>query len=342
MSLYLLMTAVIAFIASLSASRLMVNVGLSDIPTGRSNHGNPTPTAGGVGVLCGIGAGFLALSFWPELSSPMPDIPAILSLAFAIAFVGFYDDLYAPPTGVKFGIFIGLAGLLIYVLSPVQSLPFGGGELALPFWLGALGTLLWIFVVTNGVNFMDGANGFMPGCLAIAFTALAVLAYSVNAPQTLWLSVICAAAWCGFLPWNARRKALIFAGDIGSLLAGFVFAAASLLFVRETGTAKWVYLAPLLLLPFIADVLLTLLWRAKHGKNLLRPHRDHIYQRAIRCGVSHRRISFIYYGAFTLCGAAAMGLTTVSERGVALGFAASLSCAVLVYLAGHLIWRPQD
>lgn len=328
-----------AFIASLAASRLMVKAGVSDIPVGRSNHDSPVPTAGGIGVICGIGAGGLALSFPLGSGAALPELPSILSLGFMVGLTGLYDDLYTPPTEVKFGIFIAVAALLIYVLGPIQLLMLGPLTLSLPLWFGILGTLLWIFVVTNSVNFMDGANGFMPGCLLIAFAGLAALATKLQAPQSFWLAAICAAAWAGFLPWNARRKALVFAGDVGALLAGFLFAAAILLMLREADMAGAVYLGPLLLLPFLADVLLTLLWRLKRRQNLLRPHRDHLYQRAIRHGMSHRRISMIYYAAFLLCATAAYLAAGRSGAFIFWVFAAMTAMSILAYMIGHLFWR---
>ena len=331
-----------AFIVSLLASRLMVKAGLSDVPVHRSSHDLPIPTAGGIGVLCGISAGFLALTLPIGGAVMSSDLAAILSLSFAMALMGFYDDLYAPPTAIKFGVFIALAGLLIYVTGAIVILPVGEAQLSLPLWLGVTGTLLWVFAVVNSVNFMDGANGFMPGCLGVAFSALAFLALKEPAPQSFWMSVICAAAWAGFLPWNARRKALIFSGDIGSLLGGFIFASAALLFIRETNISSAVYLGPLLLLPFLTDVLLTMLWRLKRRQNLLHPHRDHLYQRAIKCGVSHRRISVIYYAAFALCGGIAYVILGQSNVLVFWVFIAAIALSILIYIAGHLIWRVAN
>jgi hypothetical protein len=40
----------------------------------------------------------------------------------------------------------------------------------------------------------------------------------------------------------------------------------------------FLYFAPLALLPYLTDVLLTLLWRARRGRSLLDAHRDHLYQ----------------------------------------------------------------
>jgi len=334
-----LIVIIVSFLVAFVASRVMVIAGITDVPVDRSNHRVPTPTAGGVGVLCGLAAGFLSLSFLSSNIGVFTDLPAVLSLCFAMAMVGLYDDLYAPPTSIKFGIFIGMALLLIYVLGPVTTLPFGNEILKLPIVLAVAGTLLWIFVVTNAVNFMDGANGFMPGCMAIAFAGLAALSYKMHAPQTYWMCLISGAAWLGFLPWNFRRKALIFSGDIGAISAGFMYAAAVLLFARETASPMAAYFGALVVLPFITDVLLTLLWRVKYKKNLLMAHRDHLYQRAIRKGVSHAKISLIYYSGFAACLCAALLLSNKNHVLGSVGFAAAIIATALVYFLGLRVWR---
>ena len=332
----------LTFMISFSISWLMSKAGLTDVPVGRSNHAAPTPPAGGLGVLCGLAAGFVSLTLLTPIAGVFADLPTILSLCFAIALLGIYDDLYSPPTMIKFGIFIGLSFLLIYILGPVTHLPAGQSLLQLPLSLAILGTLLWIFVVINSVNFMDGANGLMPGCMAIAFAGLAAVAHLMQAPQTLLLSLISSAAWAGFLPWNFRRKALIFSGDVGALTAGFIYAAAVLLLCHESANPSVAYLGVLLIFPFIVDVLLTLFWRARHGKNLLSPHRDHLYQRAIKRGVSHTQISAIYYSAFFTCSAIVFMMSTKSQAFISVAFAIMVFIAAILYIAAHKLWSVQD
>ena len=332
----------VSALTSLLITRLMVRAGVSDIPAARSNHRQPTPTAGGIGVLCAMAAAFFVLSFGPSPSVMYPKLPALLSLSFFIALVGLYDDLYGPPAALKFGIFIGVGCLLIYILSPVRSVLIGDAVLELPLFLSVLGTLLWVFVVINAVNFMDGANGLMAGSMVFAFAALGLIAYRLEAPQTFWLCTAAASAWLGVLPWNLRRKALIFSGDIGALLAGFIFASAVVLLAYESWTPASVYLGALIILPFLTDVLLTLLRRALKRENLLTPHREHLYQRAIASGVSHLRISLIYYAAVIVCAVLALALTNTSGVAVSAGFLAAIITSIGLYYIGGYIWRANN
>ena len=105
----------------------------------------------------------------------------------------------------------------------------------------------------------------------------------------------------GFLPYNFRQKAQIFCGDVGSLLAGFLFAIASLMLVKEVPSMPLLYVGPILLLPFLADIFMTLVSRLKRKENLLKAHSSHLYQRLIRSGWSHSKISLVYAGAGLIC-----------------------------------------
>ena len=84
-----------------------------------------------------------------------------------------------------------------------------------------------------------------------------------------------AAANAGFLPWNLGGR--LFQGDAGALSSGFLLAALALVAARG-GAGLYLYFAPLTLLPFLTDVLLTLLLRARRRQSLLHAHRDHLYQ----------------------------------------------------------------
>ena len=105
----------------------------------------------------------------------------------------------------------------------------------------------------------------------------------------------------GFLPYNFRQKAQIFCGDVGSLLAGFLFAIASLMLVKEVSSMPLLYVGPILLLPFLADIFMTLVSRLKRKENLLKAHSSHLYQRLIRSGWSHGKVSLVYAGAGLIC-----------------------------------------
>ena len=98
----------------------------------------------------------------------------------------------------------------------------------------------------------------------------------------------------GFLPYNFRPKAAVFCGDCGSLPTGFLYAAAVLMLVSEQPELRLLYAGPLLVLPLLSDVLLTLVRKPFNGIPLTAPHSTHAYQRWARASGSHMLVSGCY------------------------------------------------
>jgi len=289
------------FAAALAFSGFMIAAGVGDIPNDRSNHSMATPTAGGLGILGALGAVCLGAGlFYPQLGLGR-ELPFLLILAGVIAALGLFDDIFEGRTHIKFALIIGIAVLAVRLIGPPAALPLGAYEIALPYGAGLAGAVLWIFVCVNGVNFMDGANGFMGSFMFIASLALAMLAVTLGAMTAAILAGALAVGLLGFLPYNARAKAQIFCGDVGSLLVGFIFAIACLMLVKEVPNMQLLYVGPILLLPFLADIFMTMGSRAKRKENLLQAHSSHLYQRLIRKGWSHSKVSLLYAAAGLLC-----------------------------------------
>ncbi len=293
-ALILLHLAGFAFFVSLAISGLVVFCGPADRPGPRSAHVEVVPRSGGLGVIAGLGAGLLALALYYPNFGAQNALAALVALFFGVGFLGFSDDLLGLGARFKFLLILLLAIALVGTIGPPTNFPTLMGALPIPWILGFVGAVLWVFVMTNAVNFMDGANGLMALTMAVAFLGLALIGYFAHASLTMILSVLMLAALLGFLPYNLKTKAQVFAGDVGSLVVGFVYAGAGLLLVRETDGAGFLYVGPLLVLPLLADVFLTLLLRAIMGENLLTAHCQHLYQRLIFSGRSHLFVTWLY------------------------------------------------
>ena len=290
-----------AFAAALAVSGFMIAAGVGDIPNNRSNHSAATPTSGGLGLVAALGIMCLGAGlFYPQFGLG-PELPFLLALAFAIAALGLFDDIFEGRTLIKFALIIGIGALAVRVIGPPAALPMGAYEIALPYGVGLAGAVLWIFVCVNGINFMDGANGFMGSFMLIASITLTMLAMTLGAMTAAVLAGALTFGLLGFLPYNFRRKAQIFCGDVGSLLVGFIFAIASLLLVKEAPNFRLLYVGPILLLPFLADIFTTMVSRLKRKENLLAAHSSHLYQCLIRAGWSHGKVSMVYMAAGLIC-----------------------------------------
>jgi len=254
--------------------------GLTDIPNERSSHSRPTPKGGGIGIL----AAFLicSISFSIPISFWIP--AAFISL---LSLWGDHSEI-RPQIRLLFQFTTGTI-LLIGIL-------IGNGNAIVTY---TLIPLLAVFVVgtANYYNFMDGINGIAAITGLVGFGLLGWFAVIEAADPHLIALCLCMSLSClGFLPFNVHN-AIVFMGDVGSVLLGFVFA----------GLVVWVSRSFLdfvcgtsFLFPFYADELTTLFVRIKDGDRLITPHRSHLYQILTNeYGIIHWKVS-LGYGAFQL------------------------------------------
>lgn len=318
---------------------------LLDHANERSSHTTPTPRFGGVGILVGLVPGLVVLMAMMLMPDRMPLVarpvlgnvgsltPVMLAgiaggvlVAFA---TGLVDDLRGIHPLAK------LLGQVIAALLPALGglrlnwfhVPGMADNVALPAWAGFGITVLWLLVMMNVLNFMDGING-----LAARFAqavALAALVGPVNFAGWETLIPLCACLYGsveGFLGYNVPR-ARTFMGDCGSqplglLLGVLTIHAASL----PTSFPPAVLPAVILVSVFLFDVALTLIRRSLRGENILNAHREHLYQRHLQA--IERR------GAV----AAPQSHAITSD----LVLAHVWTTCVLGFVYAHFFWRPES
>jgi len=253
---------------------------LFDKPNSRSSHKTVTPKGGGIGILAAFSVCSISLSipksFW---------IPACFLSLFSL----WGDRSEIKPKIRLLFQFAGGTILLIGILGEK-----GGG-----FTEYALMPLLIVLLVgtTNFYNFMDGINGIASISGVVGFGLIAFYASYFEINSLLSSLAICISSACvGFLPFNIPR-AMVFIGDVGSILLGFVFSGMAV--YLSNGVLDFICLSSFLF-PFYADELTTILVRLRDGEDLIQPHRRHLYQLfANEYGVAHWKIS-LGYGIFQL------------------------------------------
>lgn len=247
---------------------------------------------------------------------------ATLILASAMGLLGAIDDL--RDLGAKFKLAVqALAALLFaFLVARIEIIPITA-ELTLSLGPigGALGTALWLIVVSNSLNFMDGANGLAAGAVAIASAAFGVAAFTSGAPDLGAAAVIGAAAAGGFLPWNLSGR--LFQGDAGALFSSVLLACLAVLGASAGRVPIWT--APLALLPMLTDVLLTLLARARRRLPLLDAHREHVYQLWLEnTGKPHSALAWRIYALQAVCGVGAVALMRLPPEAEVIAFTAAV------------------
>ncbi len=218
-----------------------------------------TPTMGGLIILSSV---FIGTLLWGDLSNIY--LLLILFATLTMGLVGFIDDYLKTILKIKKGLIgryklIGQVGLGLIIGLIIYFHPYFEGihsNTSVPFFknleidFGFYYILIIIFVITgasNAVNLTDGLDGLAAGLSAIAFIALAGIAYvtsrvDVSAylniiylPGTEELTIFCLAifgAAIGFL-WYNSYPAEIFMGDTGSLALGGALGTAAILLKKE-------------------------------------------------------------------------------------------------------------
>ncbi len=274
---------------------LMVQGGPVDRPRERGLHKAPTPTSGGLAVIAAIGCGLIALGILdPGYSPDLKDTLPLLAFAALMGVNGALDDLFDLPALPKLIVQMAAALLLAGSGLRVEALPLGF-DTTLPVGpvLGTVFSALWILMVINAVNFMDGSNGLALGVQGYALVTLGVWLWP-SAPFFGGLLLIAGAANLGFLPLNLPLGR-IFQGDSGAFFSSALIAGGVLFGAREAAFSPW--FGGFLLLPLLVDVALTLVHRARLRLPLMQAHRDHLYQVWLaRTGRPHADLAFRVWG----------------------------------------------
>jgi UDP-GlcNAc:undecaprenyl-phosphate GlcNAc-1-phosphate transferase len=323
MSLY-----IYTFILAMAVSALLtywvrnaaIARGLKSTPVyGRHTHTKPLPRLGGIAICFTFG--LAALAYLPltkllHMGFPLRNYVGILVPVLIIFLMGAYDDLrpLKPMTKVAVQVIAALAlflgGFGIHYFNGLFHGHIIGRAIDLPL------TILWVLLITNAFNLIDGLDGLAAGSAFLSATVvLAAAIYSGNGLVT-FLVVALLGAILGFLPFNFF-PASIFMGDSGSLFIGFLLSALSMAGTRKATSFAGVAV-PLLAfgLP-ILDVTLAVSRRAIRRRPLFRGDTDHIHHKLLRRGFSHRQaVLFLYL--------------------VTLGFV----CASLVMLADQELFLP--
>jgi UDP-N-acetylmuramyl pentapeptide phosphotransferase/UDP-N-acetylglucosamine-1-phosphate transferase len=164
-------------------------------------------------------------------------------------------------------------------------------------------TFIWIVWMVNSYNFMDGIDGLAGLQAVIAGVGWLVLSYLLGMPAMFLFSGVIAFASLGFLFHN-WSPAKIFMGDVGSAFLGFTFASIPML--SRTNVIRFPDLLPIAAVLFVwfflFDSVVTLLRRVFRGDKFWQAHREHLFQRLVSSGLSHKQVT-LFYGllALVLC-----------------------------------------
>ena len=322
----------ISFLASLSATNLLIVSHLNDAPNeSRKLHTQSTPTAGGLSIVWGVAIA----SFYIQIDTEYVENKQFILIVGMAAFygaIGLIDDLMGLGSKRRLALLLVISFAIGLSEYGVRALPIWGSvSLNLLPIIGAAGTMCWLVLVINCVNFMDGANGLSIGSSALALLFMSALALMHKDIGSATMGLIGASACAGFLTYNVTKGA-IFAGDVGSYFVGGFVGLMGLCLIKS-GVSP--FLIAICILPLLSDAIFTIFHRIRLKQNIFTPHNQHIYQRLIASGKSHLSIAGLWWWQTIVCGIFALLIDKY------LPFNTSIFLGVLVLIYGVAFWQMR-
>ena len=193
---------IIFFFTSLAYIRIAKKFNIVDQPNHRSSHSEVTVRGGGIIFPIAV------LLWWA--TNDFLNTWMVLGLVW-IATVSFLDDMFTLSRKLRFAIQIIALTMSFYDLGVFEQQTL---------WI--LPILYFIALgIINAINFMDGINGITGLYFLVFFGSFMAInqympLFDSSLTQYILLSILV------FLVFNLRKKALMFAGDIGSISIAYL------------------------------------------------------------------------------------------------------------------------
>jgi len=172
-------TAVMPFVLKLSRRRHWLA-----LPGERTVHTVPTPNIGGVAMLCGLAVALIVarqMDRFDRLFIGNSELVGVFVAALIIALVGLRDDIreVSAPGRVAATIVSGLVLVWFGVTMFYFRLPFLGVFQISGDWVPIV-TVLWLLVMTQAINLIDGLDGLAAGIVAIGSGAFFIYSWHLS------------------------------------------------------------------------------------------------------------------------------------------------------------------
>ncbi len=282
-----LLTSLVAAIVSIQVAR---RTRLIDQPGSapHKQHRHPVPLAGGFALLLTILINGLFLGSFHQTA-----VRAALIAAVPIFVFGLWDDYRGlSPAGKLVGQLIAAViliqqGIYIKIFESPEFFFYGTGGVYL-FLDWAL-TVLWVVGITNAFNFVDSMDGLAVGLAGMAASFFMLVTLASGQIQLAQHSAMLIGACIGLYFFNSS-PALLFLGDSGAQLLGFLLAVLGISYapLGVNQSSSWFVPVMLLSVP-IFDASLVILSRLRRGKPVYHAALDHTYHRLLRLGLPSNR-----------------------------------------------------
>lgn len=307
-----LITIIIAWIIIPHILLIAIKKNLFDMPNARKIHTFVTPRLGGISffptimfAVCSIFAFRYLFGFEVQPLIACRILPQLLLLICGLTLlylIGIADDLIGVRYSTKFVVqiisasFFPISGLWINNLYGLFGIS------VLPIWVGVPTTIFIVVFITNAINLIDGIDGLAS---VLSSVALIVFGYLFLKEKLFIYSMIAFATFGVLIPFfyfnvfgNAQQGRKIFMGDTGSLTLGYILSFLAIRYCQYTPDIMQyrpgaiVVAFSTLIIP-VFDVIRVVCCRARDGKGLFLPDKNHIHHKFLDMGFTPRQAMMI-------------------------------------------------
>lgn len=261
----------------------------------RSVHSVETPSFGGIAFFMSL---VLTVSMFQSfhLGSVGNHFIAGLTILFMI---GLKDDLVvSSPRAKLMGQLIAISFLIFSPELALTSLHGLFGIQEIPVGIGYLIAAIFMILIINGYNLIDGING-LAGIIGIIICLFyGTFFYFTNSFFYVFLCLTAVGILLAFLRYNlSRGKHKIFMGDSGSLIIGFILGFLTLKLLTMPAIPNFIengfvpanrfsFVIAVLFIPLF-DTFRVIFLRVSNGKHPMKAGQDHTHHLLLKCGMSH-------------------------------------------------------
>lgn len=226
-------------------------------------HENPTPRAGGIGILGGL----FFLLFTP--------LGWKLFLSVVLAFMsGIFEDFHRALSP-QLRLMMQLVAALVAIVLTDAVVTYIGLGIELPYFVGVVFSAFAIVGAMNAINIIDGFNGLASGIVLLILLSFSITAITVEEANIFQLNLIVASAVCGFFVLNFPYGR-IFLGDGGAYMLGFLVALSGIFLASHHESVSPWYILCVLIYP-VWEVIFSIIRKKLAGKSPLQPDAYHLH-----------------------------------------------------------------
>ncbi len=268
---------------------------LTASPNGRTSHIGDVPSLGGVGIFAAMG---MSVLLFVDMGTCL-HCRFFLAGLFVVFFTGLKDDIF-PLTPYKKLAGQLLAALLLVVGGGVYISDFQGlfGIYQVHPYVGMAVTVLFMLLITNSINLIDGIDGLAAGVGVLASLVTGIWFFATGNIYEGIISLTVMGSFATFIGFNiSKGKYKIFLGDAGSLILGFSLAYLAIRFMELNLfpsafpiASVPAVLVSVLIVPLF-DTLIVFVVRIAIGKSPFEPDKLHIHHRLLFLLKDHVKVT---------------------------------------------------